>query len=107
MTTKEHIASFALGMLGGAVMATGAWLVFRGALRSQFASGAAEFVQIGQRELQHTLDVEIPARVAETIDRKFSEAGITRDTGRQISILLDSLERLGVLQAGQNAQASA
>jgi len=99
-TTKYHLGNFAVGALGGGAMAFGAWLVVRHVLNRQFASGAAEFVQTGQQELQHVLAVEIPQRVRETIDQKFREANITPDTGRQIGLLLTSLEQLGVLQSG-------
>lgn len=100
--TKDHALNFAVGAIGGGIMALGAWFAVSKLLDRQFAQGAAEFVTIGQRELQNTLDNEIPRRVSETIDQKFREAGITRDTGRQIATLMDSLERLGVLQIGQS-----
>lgn len=98
--TKQQLGNFAVGAIGGGIMAFGAWMFVRHMLNRQFATGAAEFVTIGQRELQHTLDTEIPQRVRETIDQKFNEVGITRDTGRQINMLMTSLENLGILQQG-------
>jgi hypothetical protein len=99
--TKQQATNFVVGAVGGAAMAFGAWMFVRYMLNRQFATGAAEFVSIGQRELQNTLDNEIPQRVRETIDQKFREVGITRDTGRQINSLLTSLEGMGILQTGQ------
>lgn len=102
MKDPAAVAFWALvGGAGGALATVAAWAVFSKMLDRQFDQAAAQMIQRGEaemtRELRATLDREIPARVGTAIDQKLAEAGITRDTGRQISALLALAERTGIL----------
>jgi hypothetical protein len=97
MTKRDYAIDFALGALGGVAMTLGAWFIVSRLLDKQIDNGLADFVSRGGTQLRHTLDTEIPRQVGAAIDQKFSEAGITRDTGRQLAMLLTTLEQRGVL----------
>jgi|SRR6185503_599152 len=93
----KYALFFGVGAAGGAIATVTAWLIVSKALDRQFDSAAGEFVTRGSAELRRTLDTEIPARVGAAIDQKFAEAGITRQTGQQLTTLLDAADRIGLI----------
>lgn len=93
----KYALYFGVGAAGGVVATVAAWFVVSKVLDRQFDAAAAEFVTRGSAELRRTLDTEIPRRVGAAIDQKFTEAGITRQTGQQLSALLDAADRIGLI----------
>lgn len=91
----------AVGAAGGAAVTVATWAIFSKALDRQFDQAAAQMVERGgdelMRELRTTLDREIPARVSAEMDRKLAEAGITRQTGEQLSRALQAADDLGLI----------
>lgn len=97
MKTLDYAFYFAVGAAGGAVVTISGWAVFSYLLSRQFQAASADFVQQGGVELRRTLDVEIPARVRQEMDRKLAEVGITRTTGAQLRALLEGADRIGLI----------
>lgn len=86
-----------LGLVGGMAGAGLVWAVAARQLDKQFDRAAAEVLTRGETELRATIEREIPARVGTTIDQKFREAGITRQTGQQLSRVLQIADDIGLI----------
>lgn len=92
---------FIIGALGGVGVAFLSWMFISKKLDQEFqgrATSLLDEMSPGLRqEIQRTLDREVPTRVRTEIRRTLNSYGITEATGRQISSVLATADRMGLI----------
>ena len=80
---------FVVGALMGGATALVAWILVSKTIDAKIAAGSAS--------LYDQVDQQLPGKVQEAVQKKLNEVNLTPATGRQISSLLQTAERLRLI----------
>lgn len=80
---------FVVGAFLGGATALVAWILVSKTIDAKIAAGSAS--------LYDQVDAQLPAKVQDAVQKKLNEVNLTPATGRQISALLNTAERLRLI----------
>lgn len=97
----NRFGTILLGATGGALAGLGVWMLASYLIDKQFEKASRELLARGEadlrREISRQIETQIPPRVRSEMDRRFAEANITPQTGRQLAAALQVMDSIGLI----------